>query len=199
MFSDKLSRDNPAQGIQVLRDGTWQNLWSSSGGIVVFPWQLNSGFLTRTSSATWFAVRFGDPDRSALLWGMQFMRQQVESISGEIVSKLSYNYHKDIERGAYTGNRNPLGLSGIYGSYSINLADIDANGLHFFKDSQGNPLIFTASSVLIEFTYTGHLNFDLVGSIYDFTEASTGADDWDYDIIGEFWFKGKDNFKSWLE
>ena len=194
MFSDKLSRDNPAQGIQIRRGWTdaKQNLWSSSDDIVVFPWQLNSGFLTRTSSENWFVIKFGEPDRSALIWGIQFMRQQVETISGDIVSKIAYKYHKDVERGASEAAqlRDPLTLTGNSASYTISLADIDANGLHFFKDSSGNPLILTASLLLIEFSYTGHLNFDLVGSIYDFTKASTGADDWDNHVIGNFWFKG---------
>ena len=193
MLTDSLSRENPAQGIKVRRGSsdTYQNLWSSSVDIVKVPWHINAGFLTKNSGSDWFHIKFGDPDRSALIWGMVFMRQQVETLTGNLVSGLSYKYYKDIERGAYgaTDNRSPTDLTSTSKSYSISLADIDENGLHYFKDDQQNPIIVTASEFHIEFTFTGYLNFDLLGSIYDFQMASTGADDWDTQQMGAFWVK----------
>ena len=192
MFTDSLSRDNPAQGIKVKSEAsdTYKNLWSSSIETINVPWQMTNGFQTKNSE--WFHIKFGEPDRSALIVGMQFMRQQAESLSGNFVTGLSYKYYKDIERGAYgsTDNRSPTDLTSTSKSYSIGLADLDENGLHFFKDNQQNPIIITASEFLVEFTNTGYLNFDLLGSIYDFQMASTGADDWDEQSLGAFWVKG---------
>ena len=191
LFTDKLSRENPAQGIKVKREisDTYQNMWSSTLDVVEIPWQLDTGFMVKNE---WFGIKFGDPDRSALIWGIQFMRQQLETVSGSPFTSIAYKYHKDVARGSYgnTDWRSPETLTDDKMAYSISMSDVDENGLHYFKDGSGNPIIFTASEIFIRFSFDGYFNFDLLGSIYDFQKASTGADTWTTHKIGQFWVKG---------
>lgn len=103
MFSDKLSLETPSQGIQTSYQdlSVVEPLWTSSNNLLTLPWRHDTGF--RTSHRNYF--RFGNPDRSALIWGMVFMKEQIKQQFDTSFSLwIAYNYYKDVERGAYTSS-----------------------------------------------------------------------------------------------
>ena len=204
MFSDQVSVTNPGSGIRMRYQQpgyTAPNMWGSSGlpaSKVALPWRPTTGIFTGPAD-TWVKIRFGDPDRSALIWGMVFMRQQVEAKT-QLNIKLSTQYFKDVEAGVYPdtdssgaaeGMRHPNDI--IAGSYdfTVAVADLDENGLYFF------PFMFVSSKVYIDIDADDYINFDFLGSFFDFDTASTGQhpadnkmDDFRNHGIGNFFIAG---------
>ena len=198
MFSDRLSADNPAQGVQVKYDqDAFESLWSSTIHKVSLPWTLDSGFKTGTQDKE-IVFKFGNPDRSAFIWGMQFMKVQIEMIGGISSVNLGYKYYKDVEGGAYTNLQKPSQLQNGYWDFSITSSDLDENGLYFFKDPDDaqKPLGFVASEVNLKIS-SGMVNFDFIGMIYDFQVAATGKhsdnsqDGFQTLRFGDFWLSGQ--------
>ena len=201
MFADKLSRQSPAQGVQVKfgSASTYDNLWASTDHVLTLPWTLNSGFGKTSSERLEF--KFGNPDRTAMIWGLQFLKVQVESLGGIPNLEMSYRYYKDVARGAYTATdyRSTDDLTQQVATKSITLNEINENGIYFFKDPQNNQKtqVIIASEVMMKFNVGNTLNFDFIGTFYDFQTASTGKhtdnkdDDWNSAVIGEFWVTGK--------
>ena len=200
MFSDQTSRFIPNQGIQVKYKptGTYQPFWTTSDHLLTLPWTLQSGFRTGNSDEYVF-IKFGTPDRSALIWGMQFMREQIRKLGGSITVKLSFNYYKDVARGAYAASdfRSPLDLTSSGYTFTVNIDDLDNNGLYFFTDSgTQKPIKFVASSVFVNLN-SGYINFDFVGSFYSFDSAWDGKhwdnlnDVWNDVSIANYWIPSK--------
>ena len=198
MFSDQLSVDNPAQGVQVKYDqGALESLWSSTKHKVTLPWTLDSGFKTGSTDKE-IVFKFGNPDRSAMIWGMQFLKMQIEMIGGISSVKLGYKYYKDLEGAAYTNLQNPTQIQNGYWDFSVSSSDLDANGLLFFKDPADSQkhLNFVASEVTLIMN-SGMVNFDFIGMIYDFQTAATGKHSdnaWDaFQTLrfSNFWLSGK--------
>ena len=103
MFADKLSLETPSQGIQTSWKDTsnFEPLWTSSNNLLTLPWRHDTGF--RTYDTVFF--RFGNPDRSAMIWGMVFMKEQFkQQFDTSFIVMIGYNYYKDVERGAYTSS-----------------------------------------------------------------------------------------------
>ena len=198
MFSDQLSIENPAQGIQVKYDQeAFESLWQSTLHKIALPWTLDSGFKTGTQDKI-ILFRFGDPKRSVMIWGMQFMKMQIEMIGGINSVKLGYKYYKDLEGAAYTNLQNPTQIQNGYWDFSISSSDLDANGLYFFKDPADaqKHLNFVVSEVTLKMS-SGMVNFDFIGMIYDFQTAATGKhsdNSWDgfqTRRFSDFWLSGK--------
>ena len=198
MFSDSVSRSNPNQGVKVLRrGGSWQNLWAGSDlHRLTLPWTLQSGFHTGFTNE-WIKIRFGDnPWRTAVIWGMQFMKEQVE-LQGTVEPQVGYKYSGDVLNGVYTNWRKPFGTEDGMVKFTVTPSDLDENGLYYFKQpapDQDKSLVFIASEFQLKFG-VGMLNFDFLGTFYDFNAAKTGvksgkADDWNDKKIGNFWIKG---------
>ena len=194
MFSDKVSVDDPAQGVQVKYDQeAFESLWSSTLNKVSLPWTLYSGFRTNKE----IVFKFGNPDRSAFIWGMQFMKLQIEMIGGISSVELGYKYYKDVEGAAYSNLQNPSKLQNGYWDFPITSSDLDENGLYFFKDPDDaqKPLGFVASEVNLKIS-SGMVNFDFIGMIYDFQVAATGKlsdnsqDGFQTLRFGDFWLSG---------
>ena len=199
MFADGVSVTSPAQGVQVkyLGGSTYAALWETTEHRVALPWRIDTGFNTGDTGFLFF--KFGEPDRTALIWGVRFMREQIHLLGG-ITFKIAYNYHKDVERGAYGSGvmRNPSENSDSTLDISITAADLDDNGLYFFKDPSNNqkPLKIVASHIYLDLS-AGYINLDFVGTFYDFGVASTGKqgdnrdDNWRTRKIGNFWVSGE--------
>ena len=202
MFTDTLSVTSPAQGIQVSHDNDApEPLWETTLHYVSFPWSLESGF--RTMENGFLKIRFGDPDRTALIWGMQFMKEQVQK-RGTNSMKIAYNYYKDAERGLYAADAmrslTSLNPNHATNEISFSLSDIDDNGLYFFKNpdnpGQAGPFKIVASSMYIEFK-SHYFNFDFLGTFYDYETAWDGKhsdnkdDNFNSRVIGSFWIIGE--------
>ena len=197
MFSDTLSVENPAQGVQVKYDqDAFETLWQSSVHKITLPWTLDSGFKTGNTDKE-IVIRFGDPDRSAMIWGMQFMKIQIEMIGGISSVSLGYKYYKDVEGSAYSNLQDPTQLQDGHWDFSISSSDLDDNGLLFFKDPSDaqKPLTFIASEVNLKMS-SGIVNFDFIGMIYDFQVAASGkhADNSGDTFLslpfGDYWITG---------
>ena len=199
MFTDALSLTSPAQGIQVSHGGdSPEPLWETTLHYVSFPWTMESGF--RTTENGFLVIRFGDPDRTALIWGMQFMKEQVQK-RGTNKMKIAYNYYKDAERGLYAADakRSLTSLNPLHetNEISFSLSDIDDNGLYFFKNPD-NPSRFmniVASTIFIEWK-SHYFNFDFLGTFYDYETAWDGKkdnkdDNFNDRVIGSFWITGE--------
>ena len=110
--------------------------------------------------------------------------------------KLSYKHEPDITAGAYTSAdwRKPVGTETGDLTFSITDADLDSNGLYYFKQpapNQQKDLLFVATDVKVVLN-SGYLNFDFLGTFYDQDTAVTGIkessdDDWNYPYISDFW------------
>lgn len=205
MFTDQLSIENPAQGIQVRYDQeAFESLWQSTLHKVVLPWTLDSGFKTGSTDKI-IHFKFGDPNRSAMIWGMQFMKMQIEMIGGISSVKLGYKYYKDLEGSAYSSLQNPAQLQDGFWDFQITSSDLDDNGLIFFKDPADNqkPLSFVASEVKLKMS-SGMVNFDFIGMIYDFQVAASGKfpdnsnDNFHNLRFGDFWLTGSLCSKSYF-
>ena len=197
MFSDLLSLESPDQGVKVHRQGgTLENLWATSQHRLVLPWTLRSGFDTGENNE-WLKVKFGqNPWRTAVIWGLQLMRSQVAA-AGTVEPKIYVKYSPDITSGVYSNWRKPHGTEDGYLKFSIQETDLDDNGLYYFKQpapNQDKNMIFVASEVQVKFD-AGIINFDFLGTFYDYNVAKSGlkngkADNWNEENIGNFWMKG---------
>ena len=196
MFTDKVSIETPDQGVKVaFGAGTPQKLWdAASDHLLTWPWTLESGFRTTGSS---LVFDFGDPKRSVIIWGLQFLKEQIVRVGGISNAEISYNYFKDVERAAYAADewKSPVDITSDKYIFSIAVSDVDDNGLYFLKDAQSKPLVFTASSVSLLLN-AGYINIDFIGAFYDFQTASAGkhsdnkADNFLTHKFENFWIKG---------
>ena len=176
MFADSVSVDNAAQGIKVEYDSDGEeDFWSSTSNKITLPWGLDTGFKTGTSDKI-VTITFGNPDRSAIIWGIRFLKEQIVAKSG-VSLELSYNYFKDVERGIYsaTDMRKPHDDGDGNMALTIQASDLDDNGLYFFPDplSSSKQLTFIASKIFIKLN-ADFINFDFIGTFFDFQTASTG-------------------------
>lgn len=177
MFADSVSAQTAAQGVKVEYDSDGEeNLWESTTSKISLPWDLDTGFKTGTDGKV-VTITFGNPDRSAIIWGIRFLKEQLAAISGGVKLELSYNYFKDVERGIYsaTARRKPHDDGDGHMALTIQASDLDDNGLYFFPDplSSSKKLTFIASKIFIKLN-ADFINFDFIGTFFDFQTASTG-------------------------
>ena len=164
---------------------------------VVFPWQIDDGFKTGQNNQI-IQFQFGNPVRSAMIWGMQFMKEQLVKFGSDLNIKIKFYYNKDVARGAYSDFRNPTEISNTYHTISgINSNSLDDNGLLYFTHpgDPNKPLKFVCATV--DFVMNAaYLNFDLLGMLYDYDTARDGKhndgknDQFNNDRISSFWMKG---------
>ena len=202
MFSDKTSIQSAGSGIKVKfeTDGAWENLWDSDIHDLTIPWTLDSGFWTGDDDTwRWLHFHFGQTNPTVLVWGLQLMKEQV-SARGTISLSLAYKYLPDETSGAHSGTwRKPYGTEDGHETYSISASDLDDNGLYYFKlpsPNQEKNMMFVATHIFVR-TSSGYLNFDFLGTFYDFNVAKSGKksgidDNFNERGISNFWIKGDD-------
>ena len=200
-FSDPLSHSEPSKGVAVTQQvsGSFASpqpfLASALQPNVRFPWTSTSGFAVPSN----LFFKLGTPDRSAVIWGIRFLKSQ---LAGQypIQIRLRYSYYKDVDRGSYTFawfGQNPNELEQTPFIVDVTEQDIDSYGVYYFKDKndQSKPMIFVASTVMVYINNIAprNLNFDLVGSFFDFETAVDGkngdnkTDNFLNKNIGHFW------------
>ena len=201
LYADSFTKSNANSGIKLGKLGaaTSENYWTSTTHTISKTWAIDTGLETGTSDDI-ITIRFGNPDRSVMIWGIQFLKEQFSTAhpNGLTIS-MCYNYYKDVARGVYgaTDCRDPTGITN--GQYDIEIKpeDLDDNGLFFFNDPDGLPLIFIASAVGLKIN-SGLLNLDLIGTYLDFDVASDGkhnngkSDNFYEPVISKYWVKGKE-------
>ena len=199
MFADPLTAETPAEGVKVEYDSDGaEEFWASTTHKLTVPWGLDTGFKTGADDKI-VTITFGSPDRSALIWGIRFLKEQIAAKSG-VSFELSYNYFKDVERGIYsaTDMRKPHDDGNGHMSVTIQASDLDDNGLYFFPDplSSSKQLTFIASKIFIKLN-ADFINFDFIGTFFDFQTAATGKhgdgndDQFHSPVIGYFLLKSK--------
>ena len=201
-FSDSVSHTEPDKGVKITQQSaslsTPQPFLSSSlQPKVKFPWTSTSGFTVPEN----IFFTLGSPDRSAVIWGIRFLPSQLVG-QFPIQVRLRYSFYKDVERGSYDfawygENPNEIGQTAF--SVDIVEEDLDSHGVYYFKDKNDptKPMIFVASMVMVFINniQTMELNFDLIGTFFDFETAVDGkhsdnkTDNFLNIHIGQFWMK----------
>ena len=202
-FSDCLSHKEPDSGVKLTQQNSGSFpppeplLASTRQPNVKFPWTSTSGFSVPRN----IFFQLGSPDRSAVIWGIRFLKSQLVG-QYPIQVRLRYSYYKDVERGSYTfswwgENPNEIGNS----AFVVNIVEEDLNsyGVYYFKDKNDptKPMIFVASMVMVYINniQSMDLNFDLIGTFFDFETAVDGkhsdnkTDNFLNKNIGHFWIR----------
>ena len=199
LYGDTVTRTNANAGIKLGKVGstTFENYWTSTTHTISETWAVDTGVDTGTSDDI-IIIKFGDPHRSAMVWGIQFLKEQFSAAhpSGITIS-VGYNYFKDVARGTYTATdvRDPTGITNGHYDIEIKPEDLDDNGLFFLDDPDSLPLIFVASEVYLKIN-GGLLNLDLIGTYLDYAVASDGkhnngkADNYYSAVISRYWVEG---------
>jgi hypothetical protein len=207
IFSDKLSHKTPSDGVKVTSCPSFpcsyaslaeKSIFESSKHYLAFPWTMSSGWNLDKASIVEFNIRFGDPHRTAFIWGMVFLNNQLKM---PFKFSLKIKYFKDIENGAYlsSGSLSPDKMENKKLNVEINPGDLDDSGVFRFKDPEDpkKPLMFVASTVYITLNSGPTLlNFDFVGTYYEFDTAVDGNhtndkdDSWNDPILGQYFIKG---------
>ena len=162
---------------------------------VAFPWTTSTGW----SLGTKFAIFFGSPgstDRSAYIWAIQFMEEQLKE---DFAFEMWIGYFKDT---SYAHGADPVWINPITApdnqtghTFTVTPESLDDNGVFWLKDGE-KPQGFVASRVLIEKkSGPSTLNFDFVGTFYDFETAIDNkheddkSDDYNQISINEYWVR----------
>ena len=178
------------------------NMYSSSHP-VAFPWTTSTGW----SLGSKFAISFGNPgssDRTAYIWAFQFMKEQLKE---DFVFELRIGYYKDT---SYAHAPDPVWINPITApddqtghTFTVTPDSLDANGIFWLKDGN-SPQGFVASRVLIERkSGPSTLNFDFVGTFYDFEtaidnkHADDKSDDYNSLSINEYWVRDVSGASFW--
>ena len=189
VFNHPLDRPAPGTGIHV-------NVRVSNGGIFQtetvmgasnfnrFPWTYSTGW--NTAADTHLKFRFGAQTatypvgfQTFYVRGMAFSKDQFR---GSLKFKMRINYNKDSSH--EVGQAYNPALIGDNSWYAVTVqdSDLDDSGLFFFKDPNDASLPIEFACMILamkDFEGPDKLNFDFVGTYYDFDTAVDGkhADD----------------------
>ena len=207
IFSDELSHKTPSEGVIVkscqsfpctAANSVEENIYESSEHYLAFPWTMSSGWNLDKTSIVEFSIQFGNPHRTAFIWGMVFLNNQFKI---PFKFSLKIKYFKDVENGAYTPaeSLSPDKMENNKLNIEINPDDLEDSGVYRFKDPEDpkKPLMFVASKVYITLNSGPTLlNFDFIGTYYEFDTAVDGKhtndkdDSWNDPILGQYFIKG---------
>jgi hypothetical protein len=134
--------------------------------------------------------------RTAYIRGMVFLKDQfIETLT----FKMRINYNKDPTHATNKVYNPSKILEETYFDVSIATTDLDDSGVYFFQDPDDSTKRLEFATMIVELTsFTGPamLNFDFVGTYYDFDTAVDGKhadnkpDDYNTLDIGKFIAKG---------
>ena len=172
IFNHPLDLPAPGTGVHVrLSSGGTETVHGASN-FNQFPWTYSSGWNT---AANTLSFRFGPqtstyPDgfQTFYVRGMVFSKEQFQS---SLKFKMRINY-----RGQAYNPAMVLGDSSWY-AVTIEPTDLDDSGLFFFKDPDdaSKPIEFACMTITMkDFEGPQKLNFDFVGTYYDFDTAVDG-------------------------
>ena len=189
VFNHPLDLTNPGTGVhvnvQLSTAGTFQTeTIMGASNFNQFPWTFSTGW--NTAADTHLKFRFGPqtatyPDgyQTFYIRGMVFSKEQFQ---GTLKFKMRVNYNKDLSHEIGQGYNPALISDTSWYAVTIEDSDLDDSGLFFFKDPNdvSQPLEFACMTLALkDFEGPIKLNFDFVGTYYDFDTAVDGkhADD----------------------
>ena len=189
VFNHPLDLPNPGTGVhvnvQLSTAGTFQTeTIMGASNFNKFPWTFSTGW--NTAADTHLKFRFGSqtatyPDgyQTFYIRGMVFSKEQ---FPGTLKFKMRVNYNKDSSHEIGQGYNPALINDNSWYAVTIEDTDLDDSGLFFFKDPNdgSQPLEFACMTLALkDFEGPIKLNFDFVGTYYDFDTAVDGkhADD----------------------
>ena len=129
---------------------------------------------------------------------MVFLKDQLKEL---FKFSLKIHYYKDVENGAYEDTEwvSPDKLENTKLELEISPGDLDDSGVFRFRDPEDpkKPLMFVASKVCIVLdSGPTLLNFDFIGTYYEFDTAVDGKhtndkdDTWNDPVLGQYFIKG---------
>ena len=144
-----------------------------------FPWTYSTGW--NTAANTYLRIRFGPqtstyPDgfQTFYVRGMVFSKEQFQ---GPLKFKIRINYNKDSSHEIGQWYNPARVLEDSWYAVTVEETDLDDSGLFFFKDPDdaSKPLEFACMTMAMkDFEGPDKLNFDFVGTYYDFDTAVDG-------------------------
>ena len=208
IFTDELSHTTPSDGISVetcpsfpcgaantIAESLFENLHQIS-----YPWTSTSGWVVDPNLNAGMNFVFGTPSRTVFIWGMVFLKSQFRKT---LTFKLRIKYHVDIQNGVYLMSQyiSPDNLDETMIEITIRPEDLDDAGVYRFEDPKdpGKPMGFVCNKLRLQgFGSAGPsiLNFDFIGTYYDFDTASTGKhtnnkdDNFNDPVLGQYLSKG---------
>ena len=184
IFNHPLDLAAPGTGVhvkvQLSSAGTFETeTVLGSSNFNQFPWTYSTGW--NTASDTYLRFRFG-PESSTYPDGFQtfYVRGMVfskEQFQGPLKFNMRINYNKDSSHEVGQGYNPAMVLDESWYAVTIEDTDLDASGLFFFKDPNdaSKPLEFASMTLAMkDFEGPEKLNFDFVGTYYDFDTAVDG-------------------------
>ena len=184
MFNHPLDLAAPGTGVhmkvQLSSAGTFETeTIQGASNFNQFPWTYSTGW--NTASSTYLRFRFG-PESSTYPDGFQtfYVRGMVfskEQFQGPLKFNMRINYNKDSSHEVGQGYNPATVLDESWYAVTIEDTDLDASGLFFFKDPDdaSKPLEFACMTLAMkDFEGPEKLNFDFVGTYYDFDTAVDG-------------------------
>ena len=186
LFTDRDVQNNQAWTI-VTDDsnGRWYLFGSSSPHKLTLPWSTHSGWALNQG-----AINIDLKTRSAFIWGMVLMPEQ---LTEDLQLKMKISYYKLMGDSDYI---NPSkAFEDSTWDFTIASSDLDANGVYKFQDpdDSSKPMGFVASQIHVEKAAgPDRLNFDFVGTFYDFETAVDGkhsdnkTDRWNIYDVGAY-------------
>ena len=193
IFNHPLDLTSPGTGVHVeLSSGGTETVQGASN-FNQFPWTYSSGWNMAANAI--LRLRFGPqtstyPDgfQTFYVRGMVFSKEQFQ---GQLKFKMKINYNKDLSHDIGQEYNPDMVLDDSWYAVTIEETDLDDSGLFFFKPSQ--PLEFACMTLtLTDFEGPDKLNFDFVGTYYDFDTAVDGKhgddkdDDYNNVYIGHY-------------
>ena len=170
LFTDRAVQNNRHWTI-VTTQGTDKFLFdNSSPHKLTLPWSIHSGWNLNQGP-----IKINLKNRSAFIWGMVVM---LEQLTEDLQLRMKISYLKLMTHSEYVNPSKPFEDSTW--DFTIQPSDLDANGVYKFQDPDDStkPMGFVASQIFLSKTAgPDRLNFDFVGTFYDFDTAVDGKHD----------------------
>ena len=185
LFTDRAVQNNQQWTI-VTTQGVDKFLFdTSSPHKLTLPWSTHSGWALNQGP-----IKINLKTRSAFIWGMALMPEQ---LTEDLQLQMKISYHKLMTHSEYVNPSKPFEDSTW--DFTIQPSDLDANGVYTFQDpdDSSKPMGFVASQIHVEKAAGPDLlNFDFVGTFYDFDTAVDGkhhdnkSDRWNIYDVGHY-------------
>ena len=183
LFSDRKVRSNQAWTVVTTQGADKFLFENSSPHKLRLPWNSQSGWRLNRGP-----ININLKTRSAFIWGMVLMPEQ---LTEDLQLQMKIKYFK-----VSSDYVNPSkALEDSTWDFTIQPSDLDENGVFKFfdQDDPGKPMGFVANQINVEKAAgPDRLNFDFVGTFYDFQTAVDGkhsdnkTDRWNNFDVGSY-------------